>query len=503
MNQPLGRIGAAAALLLALAAVALAGARPAAADGPTPPILTVSVGGSANGATIQPSFLGFSFEFQALHVYTGRDPFAVNPVLLQLIRNLNPGQTPVLRIGGRSTDATWWRVPKLFPGGGVSYRLTPGWLRTTHTLASKLGARLILGVNLQAGRPAIATAEARAFLEGIGRGHIEALEIGNEPDLYGTLPWYHTLVSGHPVFARPPSYSVAGFTREFSRWRAALPPLPIAGPTFANLPWLSALGSFLSAEPGLGLVTFHRYPLRGCSVTPGQPTYPTLESLLSDYSSDDLALGIAQAVSLTHSVGRRFRLDELNSVACSGRRGVSNTFASALWMVDTLFAMAAVGVDGVNVHTLPGAEYEPFTFSHIHGRWRAFVRPEYYGLLLFSRAAPPGARLLPVTGASGQVKVWATLAPDGTRRVVLINKDLGAAHQVNLKPGGPANPAVLEQLQASSAAATRGVTLAGQSYGSATATGTLAGTPQDEPTTPVGGVYSVTLPAASAVMLTL
>ena len=57
----------------------------------------------------------------------------------------------------------------------------------------------------------------------------------------------------------------------------------------------------------------------------------------------------------------------------AGKRGVSDTFASALWVLDTLFNLAAVGVDGVNVHTLPGAAYELFTFRYRRGM--AGLRP--------------------------------------------------------------------------------------------------------------------------------
>ena len=87
----------------------------------------------------------------------------------------------------------------------------------------------------------------------------------------------------------------------------------------------------------------------------------------------------------------------MNSASCSGKQGVSDTFASALWVLDTLFNLAAVGVDGVNVHSLPGAAYELFTFQHTSSGWQAFVHPEYYGMLMFAQAFPPGG-----TAAAGQ-----------------------------------------------------------------------------------------------------
>ena len=42
------------------------------------------------------------------------------------------------------------------------------------------------------------------------------------------------------------------------------------------------------------------------------------------------------------------------------------------------------------------------------------MHPEYYGLLMFAQAFPPGARLLPVSAPAGPVKVWATEAPTGS-----------------------------------------------------------------------------------------
>ena len=123
-------------------------------------------------------------------------------MLVQLLRNLDPGQAPVLRIGGDSTDGTWWPIRGVIPPGGINYGLTNGWMRTTQALAADLGAKLILGINLAAGRPALAAAEGRALRPGDRpRATSTALEIGNEPDLYGAFPWYADR-RGHVYFAR-------------------------------------------------------------------------------------------------------------------------------------------------------------------------------------------------------------------------------------------------------------------------------------------------------------
>ena len=483
-------IGLACAALLGLAAAAPAGGA-----------VTAVVGGPSSAPAIAPGFLGFSMEFYAVHEYAGTNPAQINPVLVQLIGNLNPGQAPVLRIGGDSTDQSWWPVPGVLPPRGIDYPLTRGWIRIVSALAQSLGAKLIVGVNLMLDRPALAAVEARALRSGLGSS-LEAFELGNEADLYGTLPWYST-PAGKQVFARPRSYDVGAFLRDSAAVESALPATPLAGPAFSGPGWMSTgLASYIAATRRLAVVTMHRYPLRGCNTPPSSPMYPTIANLLSDNAQSGLAASVAPYVAMAHADGMPFRVDELNSVACSGVAGVSDTFASGLWMLDTLFEMANVGVDGVNVHTLAAAKYAPFSFTDGPGGWQASVQPDYYGMLMFAQAAPPGARLLSVGGVpDGPVHVWATLAPDGTERVLIINEDVANQQQVLVQ--APGNSAAAEWLSAPGADATTGVTLGGQTFGTETSTGALPGPPATSTVYPFLGIYPVTLPPASAVMLTL
>ncbi len=485
---------------LAVTALGFALPGPAAAQAD---LLSATVASAPHGQSMPPGFLGASFEYRALHQYTGRDPRAVDPVLLGLLRGLTPGQAPIIRIGGDSTDGTWWPIRGMIPPGGIYYRLTDGWLRTTHALASDLGAKLILGINLAGGRPAIAAAESRALLAGVGRQYIGAFEIGNEPDLYGAFPWYRDR-RGHTDRSRGRGYDLADYTREFSQWAQAMPAMPLAGPATSGPNWMGKLGSFISAQPRLKLVTYHRYPLRACVTDPASPQFPTITNLLDDSSSAGLAQGLASYVRVAHARGLPFRIAEMNSASCEGAAGVSDTFASALWALDTMFNLASVGVSGVNFHMLPGSHYELFTVSHDSpGAWHAFVHPEYYGLLMFSEAFPPGARLLPVRAPSGPVKVWATLGADGVTRVVAINQDPAAEHDVSVALPGSTAPGSLQTLAAPSLNASSGVTLGGQTFGPETSTGTLPGPPSTTPVLPDSGGYTIVLPPASAAMLTV
>jgi hypothetical protein len=207
-------------------------------------------------------------------------------------------------------------------------------------------------------------------------------------------------------------------------------------------------------------------------------------------------------VATAHAHGLPLRVDEINSVSCGADRAVSDTFASSLWAVDAMFELARVGVDGVNIHTFLGAGYELFKLTRVTGHWQAAVAPEYYGLLMFAQAAPPGSRLLKISAPPGDsVKGWATRARDGTVRLVLINK--GASAQVfAVRLPHAVTGAKLERLQGTSLQSAGGVTLNGQSFGSQTTTGQIAGSAKSSVVEPIGDRYVVRLPAASAAMLT-
>ena len=486
-RRPAGAVGAAVlAALLFCGCGAGASRRSRVAAVPLPRgALRLTLG--VSGRRVPRGFLGLSIEFPAIRAYTGSDPRAINPVFETLVRGLSPGQAPVLRIGGDSTDVSYVPAPGVAAPRFVAYHLTDGWLATTSALAHGLGARMTLGLNLAADEPALDAAEARAYLHWFGRGSIAALELGNEPNLYAQIPEF-PLPDGRVVSARSPGFGPAGYAREVAAVTAALPPTDpawsLSGPALAASEdpdaagaWTTRMGALLRAAPAQRTLTVHRYPLKPCFTGPASVQYPTIGHLLSSYSTSGLAAGVRQWVKIAGAQGRAVRVDELNSVACKGKAGVSDTFASALWATDVLFSLMQVGVDGVNVHTLPGAAYALFAFEHRRGHWQARVAPEYYGLKLFAQAAPVGSRLLTVAGAqhSRSLSVWATQGRDGSERLVLIDKDPGHARTVAVAMPRGARSATLERMTAPSVFSTGGVSLGGRTFGALTGSGRLAG----------------------------
>ena len=451
----------------------------------------------APGRVIPSGFAGLSTEVWAIPSFAGQDPAALNPPLLQLIRNLAPGARPVIRLGGDSTDWSWWPVPHTRTPLGIRFTLTPRWMQITKAFAKATNARLILGINLEANSRRLASVEAHELVSGLGASSIQALEIGNEPELYGSFGWYHTQ-SGHEVPGRRRGYAPPDFKNDFSAFAKSMPPVPLAGPSTGSPTWLTGLGQFLAAEPRVRVATVHAYPLKHCVAS----NHVSIGQLLANSSSEGLAATVAPLARAAHRHHVPLRIDEINSVSCGGQRGISDTYATALWSLDTLFALASAGVDGVNVHTPPRSINQMFTVSQVNGTWQVYVHPNYYGMLMFAQATPPGSRLLKVSGSGGAgLSKWATLGRDGKTRVVVINKSTSATRQVAIRAPSGRSTATVELMRAPSITAKTGITIGGQGFGAQTSTGQLTGTPQTTTLKPSNGRYSFRLPPASAALL--
>jgi hypothetical protein len=459
------------------------------------PVLTL--GHRTVGPQLPPGFVGFTIRHAALEQYLGSNPKALDAPFLQLLRDVAPNQHRVLRIGGDSTDWTWWPVPHMRKPPGIRFTLTPHWMAVAHALTTDLNAQLIFGINLEANSRRLADAEASATIAHLGRPAIDALEIGNEPELYGSFGWYRT-ASGQEIPGRPHTYNESDFIHEFSSFSRSLPRAPVAGPSSGSVTWLNGLNTFLRDDRRVGLTTIHAYPLKHCGTAP-----VTTSEVLSEQSSHGLAQQLEPYVRTAYAHHLPLRVDEINAVSCGGMRGVSNAFSSALWAIDTLFELAKIGVRGVNIQTVPNTLNEVIGTSFSKGKWRVRVHPEYYGLMMFAQAAPAGSSLLRLTGTPQVgVKVWGTRARDGQVHVVVINKHLRDAETVRLRIPRVSGAADVEQLRAPGIQALRGVTIGGQTFGASTTTGQLLGRESTVTLKPTGGTYVVRVPGASATMLT-
>ena len=278
-----------------------------------------------------------------------------------------------------------------------------------------------------------------------------------------------------------------------------------SGPTYDPGTWIGSIGKLLHGLPELRTLTVHRYPLRNCFVPPSSKQYPTVAHLLSGYATAALAASLRPWVQIAHSAHRLLRVDELNSVACRGKAGVSDTFASSLWATDALFALARAGVDGVNLHTLPKAAYELFHFTDTRARVVG-LRPA--GLL-----RPSALRAGRTARRPPARREWAHRGhrterlghPDGRGRPArgADQRESDPRHGRSAcawRPGREAPPGSSGFRRPASHART-GVTWGGRSYGSATTSGRLAA-PQTQTLTRRAGRYTLSVRHGSAALVT-
>lgn len=482
------------------------------------PIASGTINPNGRGHHVGNSFLGISMEYRALALFSGHGP-PVNPVLVRLLRNLGAyGNGPApLRIGGNSTDESWWNPNHTGnPPPGVTYDLDYDWLTALSRTERNAHPPVTLGLNLGINDPGNAFAFARAAQSRLPRNSIAGFELGNEPDIFDNHR-YGANRYGVPRYARPRTYTFQRFLQEFDRYALyaghALPaggPL-LSGPVFATRTW--SLPRFIQRESHyLATVDLHRYPLTVCKRgVPGgkksltDPTYPTIPELLSESSSRGLADALAAWMSESHDHGLPLRVSETNSASCGGAVGVSDTFASALWGADAAFEYLRDGARGVFFHTSERSIYTPFELDRDAGPLQAHVRPLYYGMLLFAQATANDAQLVPVQSTgTAHVKLWATRDRTGTIRVVALNKDLSTGGTVQITLPGSTRAGLLTRLQAPSLSSTTGITLAGQTFGDGASNGLLHGTPVVAGVGPQGGgVYQFDVPVASAAMLAI
>jgi len=215
-------------------------------------------------------------------------------------------------------------------------------------------------------------------------------------------------------------------------------------------------------------------------------------------------------VAVARSYGLPLRVGETNSVSCHGKAGVSDSFASALWGLDVLFTLARAGLRGVNFHIYdlarsPG-RYNPIVSAATEtapGTWAyaTSVRPLYYAMLLFSRAA--GDYFLPVTlsGTAANLKAYAV--GNGTSvRVFVLNKDNKAAGSVVIAPSRALGTATITYLWAPALSSTTGTTLGGQVVDRRTGALPHLSTTTIKPDLD-DHAYRVPVPVASVAMITL
>ena len=254
------------------------------------------------------------------------------------------------------------------------------------------------------------------------------------------------------VQKRADTYEYPQYRSELGAYAAAVGPvapgIALSAGGFASTSWEDHEDDLLS-NSWLPVFSTHAYALPTCgAATRRRSSRYYTARLLSGRTYQPLVSRAAQLSAVATSHGAAVRVSEANTAICGGVHKGSDTFAAALWATDVLFGMAEAGVRNVDLHTWTGAWYAPVDFVRVRGRTVGRVRPLFYAMLLFDRATPRGARLLPVgpNVPNAQLKTWATVDGAGTRRVVVVNKDARRPHKVVLRVPGAGDRARVERL---------------------------------------------------------
>jgi len=437
------------------------------------------------GPAVPAGFIGISQDHNDVADIVGAAGGALNPAYYQLLKNLAlAGATPLcLRVEGDPMSPT-----ETLPGahGGVPCQPQAAMLAALRALADTMDIEFILGVDMASGSPAWAAAQVEAYLKYIPAAKIAAFEVGNEPDNY--------VGQGY----RPAGWTAQDYLAEWDEWRTAMVvaarrELPLEGPAAAGSGFLAATIAELKSGFPVALYGQHWYPY-GKSAA----------------NAPDLLLQASPAGGYTKYVAQTapapFRQTEMNSVAGGGQAGISDAFQAALWLIEAGCTMAAAGMAGFNFHTGQYTDYAlwEFTASPVNGaRQLLTVHAPYYGLLVLAELLGNGARLLSIGGGAGSLTAWATLDAAGAVRVALINKSnaaVSAAVEI-----ASYETAAAKLLTAPGYAATSGITYGGQTFDGAAAAGAYAGkllgASVAHAVDAAAGVFTVSVPAVSAVVL--
>jgi hypothetical protein len=396
-------------------------------------------------ATIASGFVGLAFEADVLGQPV-LDPTQSN--LPSFLAELGDGN---IRFGGQSSDQStaWESAPSNPIPSWASSAITPGDLTTVADLAQETGWSVDLGVNLFHYNPSTAASEVKTAQSILGSS-LHAVEIGNEPDLYG--------------FTYGASFTVNQYISELGAYQTAIrasdPGVSLAGPDLYSTNWLQSLTRSKSTVLAIqSEVTQHFYPTFDCGtyiVSPAVLLSP--ESILTE----DSVIGAAKVPA--DKAHLPLVLDEFNSVSCGGSSPVVHEFASALWAVDALLQAASKGVASVNVEMGTGncLSYTPLCAPDPSAPGTLEAEPIFYGMRLVSsleggtllKIANPSTKKLP-----SRVSDYAVRLRDGNVAVVVDNATSSNVSGLSLNLNSTTRVVSTLSLQGPSLDASDGVTL--------------------------------------------
>ncbi|KAK0647761.1 Beta-glucuronidase [Lasiodiplodia hormozganensis] len=373
-------------------------------------VSNVSVPSDLSTRVLLPDAYGYSMEPVWVDDYLKSD-LATN--LMSAIANVT-GKPAPFRIGGNTADQTYLHpdlnvtsisIPT--PATAQFFNISPAWYDTWADYFPE-GTDLIYTLNLHINESAWANAlaQAEAVHKALG-DKLTLFELGNEIDHFISKGW------------RAEGWDVAQYIEQWRNitdqilatdWYQADPSPPkFQAAVFADPPWVpdqqDEIDDFdivnLTAgglvDPDLiSTYAVHLYPQSTCDT---ERWLRMRLDLLSNHTT--LWLNVSQyvpQVAAADAAGSPLVLGETNSISCSGRSGISDTFGAALWGVDYVLLAASIGIEKTYFHLGAQSEYSGFTpvaYEHKNESLTAGIRPGFYAhyFLAHVLARPDGEKL--------------------------------------------------------------------------------------------------------------
>ncbi|EFQ29638.1 glycoside hydrolase family 79 protein [Colletotrichum graminicola] len=313
---------------------------------------------NADGASIPHanSFASFSFEPAFWVEFFGNASTPNNLTFTLLNRIHEHGGHPVIRPGGITMDSMIFDpeggdpVRTTSPGGGV-WRTTvgPDYYHSWDNFPN--GTKFISTLNF--GNESLDIAKGLAVASVTYQGDkIAYYELGNEPTNYERSRWNFSTdayVHEWKEYTRGIDAAVNATGHSdlpSERWWASSATTDDSG--LDVLP-IALIPAGIDSEHQVGVYSIHSYAFSTCD--PARAALATIPNILNHtelvrYCDEEIYPSARAAL----DVGKRWSIGEFNSVSCSGAPNVTDTFAQALWVVDTQLIYATRNASAVHLH---------------------------------------------------------------------------------------------------------------------------------------------------------
>ncbi|KAJ3541583.1 hypothetical protein NM208_g4537 [Fusarium decemcellulare] len=402
---------------------------------------------SLSGASIEhsPSFSSFSIEpaFFVEFVGTAGKP---NELVFKLLSHLTDrGSQPIIRPGGIAMDSMIFDpnggdLERTMGPNGEVYRTTVGPAYYESWSNFPDGVSFISTLNF--GNNSLDIARDLAVASAKYQGaRVKYFELGNEPNHFPRSRWnYETekYVAQWKNWTAAIDDAVAEVAEGFGpeRWWASSATTDI---TNLNVRPVDLIPAGIDSEDQVGQFSLHSYVYNSCS--PSDAAKATIENLLNHTQITTFAdQQVVPSAEAARKHGKEWVMGEFNSIACSGKLNVSDTFTQALWLIDTQLTYAVLNASSVNLHqgatlvlqsgsqiNTPGFSTYDFVYpldSEKHGEARSL--PSFTGLLFLAEIfAQPKTRILPLQAPNGvnpdHFSGYATYQGNKLTKLILLN----------------------------------------------------------------------------------